>query len=79
MNPILNGMPNPNMAKIKNMFQAFKAAGNPQAMIQNMMKNNPNINEINKLVQTNGSYEQAFRAKAKEMGIDPDEFIKNMN
>ena len=43
-----------------------------------MMGNNPKMQEINALIKQYGSPEQAFRAKAKEMGIDPDEFMKAM-
>jgi hypothetical protein len=45
-------------------------------MVDYMLKNNPQANEINKLIQENGGdLEKAFRVKAKEMGVDPEEII----
>lgn len=49
--------------------------GNPQA-INKMIENNPNIQEVKKLIEENGGdAERAFRQRASEMGIDADEFI----
>jgi hypothetical protein len=42
------------------------------------MMNNPNMQEVSNLIQKCGSPEEAFRQKAQEMGIDPDEFISLM-
>ena len=43
------------------------------------MQNNPNYQKIQELgKQYNGNYEQAFRNTAKQMGIDPDEFINSL-
>lgn len=56
-----------------------KTAGNPQAMVSQMMQNNPNIKRIKEIgEQYNGDYEKAFRDTAKQMGIDPDEFLNNL-
>jgi len=48
---------------------------NPQTMLNQMLKNNPRMSEVNKLIEQYGSPEQAFRHKAQEMGYDPDELI----
>lgn len=46
-------------------------------MVNQMLKNNPQASEIKKLIESNGGdAEKAFRAKAKEMGVDPEEIIK---
>ena len=43
------------------------------------MQNNPNYQKIQELGrQFNGDYEKAFRETAKQMGIDPDEFINSL-
>lgn len=55
------------------MLRMFK--NNPQHILQQMMMNNPKMQEINNLIQQYGSPEKAFRHKAEEMGIDADEFI----
>lgn len=57
----------------------LRSANNPQAMLSQMMQNNPNFQKVQELgKQYNGDYEKAFRETAKQMGIDPDEFINNM-
>ena len=57
----------------------LKNVNNPQAMLSQMMQNNPNFQKVQELgKQYNGDYEKAFRETAKQMGIDPDEFINNM-
>lgn len=41
-----------------------------------MMQNNPNVKELNNLIQqSGGNPEVAFRKKAEEMGINPEEII----
>lgn len=56
----------------------IKSASNPQAMLNQMLQNNPNYKKIQELGQQyNGDYEKAFRDTAKTMGVDPDEFINN--
>lgn len=76
MNPLLNGIsPIPNIGQFKNMFQMIQYSRNPQAMLDKMIAQNPQASEIMKYVDSfNGDYEKAFRAKAQEMGIDPNEF-----
>ena len=57
----------------------LKTASNPQAMVDQMMQNNPNYKQIQELgKQYHGNYEQAFRETAKQMGIDPDDFINSL-
>lgn len=55
----------------------LKNVGNPQAMLSQMMQNNPKGKELQELIQQyGGDPEKAFRAKAQEMGVNPDEIIK---
>lgn len=45
-------------------------------MLNQMMKNNPKMQEVNDLIKQNGgNAEQAFKTKAKEMGIDPNDIL----
>ena len=56
-----------------------KAASNPQAMISQIMQNNPNFKTVQEIGQKyNGNFKQAFYDTAKEMGVDPDEFLKDL-
>lgn len=57
----------------------IKAASNPQEMVNQLIQNNPNFKKAQELGQRyNGDYEKAFRATAKEMGINPEDFLNNM-
>ncbi len=54
------------------MVQSLKTIGNPQMMIQQM----PQYKEVMELVNQNGGdAKSAFYTKAREMGLDPDEFL----
>lgn len=54
----------------------IKSMNNPQAMINMLMQNNPKMQEINGLLQqTGGDGEKAFRLKAQQMGLNPDEAV----
>lgn len=78
MNPLLNGVPNPLIGQFKNMFQMIQYSRNPKAMLDKMIAQNPQASEIMKYVDSfNGDYEKAFKSKAQEMGIDPNEFMSN--
>lgn len=57
------------------MIQKIKSMGNPQMMLQQM----PQYKQVMDYVDANGGdAKSAFYAKAKEMGIDPDEVLKAM-
>lgn len=57
------------------MIQQIKAMGNPQMMIQQMPQYKQIMDYVN---QNGGDAKSAFYAKAKEMGIDPDQIIQAM-
>ena len=45
-------------------------------MLNQIMQNNPKMQEVNELIKQNGgNAEKAFRAKAKEMGVDPNDIL----
>lgn len=80
-NPLLNGLPQnnsllQNLGQIKQAWGMLKSMGNPQAMLGQMLQNNPKMKEVQKLLEeSGGDPEKAFRAKAKEMGVNPDDII----
>lgn len=55
------------------MVQSLKAIGNPQMMIQQMPQYKQVMDYVN---QNGGDAKSAFYAKAKEMGVDPEEILK---
>ena len=58
------------------MMQMIRSSGNPQAMLQQMMQNNPQYQQVMQLVnQAGGDPKQAFYQMANQMGVNPDEII----
>ena len=64
-----------NQNKIAQMVQTLKSIGNPQMMLQNIPQYKQAMDFVN---ACNGDAKSAFYAKAKEMGINPDEIVEAM-
>ena len=70
---------NPMMSQIKQMMNIVKSAQNPQAMLNQMMMNNPNMKQVMDIVnQYGGSPEKAFYAVAEQKGINPQDILDMM-
>jgi len=62
--------------QIRQMIGMIKTSGNPQAMLMQMMQNNPNIKQAMEIVQQyGGDAEKAFYALAEQKGINPQEIL----
>ena len=60
-------------------MQMYRTATNPQAFVQSMMANNPKALEVMNAINANGGDPKAaFYATAKQMGIDPEQFLKSL-
>lgn len=83
MNPmmaILNSGKLSNLAQmaapIKQTMNMVRAAGNPQMMMMQMLGNNPQYAQAQKLIQeSGGDAQKAFYSLANQMGVDPNEVI----
>lgn len=54
----------------------MKSTNNPQMLVSQLINNDPRMAEINKLIeQSGGDPEKAFRAKAQELGVNPDDVM----
>ena len=54
-----------------------RAAKNPQAMLTQLMGNNPAMAQAQALIrESGGDPQKAFYALAKQKGIDPNEILK---
>lgn len=61
---------------IKQAMNMVRAASNPSAALNQMLTQNPNYQQINKLIQENGGDAQkAFYSLANQMGIDPQQIL----
>lgn len=77
MNPILNQLFGNN--SILSMFQMVRNAQDPNAMIQLLMQQNPQMKQVMDVVnQYGGDAKQAFYSTAKQMGKDPNAIINNL-
>ena len=67
---------NPMIGQVKQMMGMLKTAQNPQAMLNQMMMNNPKLKEVMDLVnQYGGDPEKAFYSLAEQKGINPQEVL----
>lgn len=70
---------NQTLGPIKNMMNQLKAVQNPQALLQNMLNQNPNIQQAIQYVNQNGGDPKAaFYKLAQEQGIDPESLMKQI-
>ena len=66
------------MGPIKQMMNMVRAAKDPQAMLNMLAMQNPQLKQVMDIVQKHGGDPMAaFKATAEEMGVNPDE-IMNM-
>ena len=68
------GAINPQLGQIKNLASILRNAGNPQALLQSMLAQNPQVNQaVNYIKQNGGDPKTAFEKLASERGFDPKE------
>ena len=71
------GKSQPAMGQIKQMMQMVRSAGNPQAMLQQLAMNNPQVRQVMEIVQKHGGDPMtAFREEAEARGVDPEEILR---
>lgn len=67
---------NPATGKVKQMMGMVKAAQNPQAMINQLMMNNPQMKQAMEIVNKyNGDANKAFCELAQQNGINPQDIM----
>ena len=65
-----------NLGKIKGMMNMLRSGGNPQAMMQGLMQNNPQMGAVMELVnQHGGDARAAFYDLARQKGVDPNQIL----
>lgn len=67
-----------NMAQLRNIYQSISSSANPMQALQQMMGSNPKFAQINNLFRQGQTPEGVFRNMAKQRGIDPDQFIREL-
>lgn len=64
------------MGRVKQMAQMLRASNNPQAMLNQILSQNPQVNQI--ISQYGGDPKTAFYKYAEANGINPDEILNMM-
>lgn len=70
---------NPQLAQMQNMLMQARRSGNPQAFVQQMLRQNPQI--ANQLMSMLGSQDpqQVAMTMAQQSGIDPSKIVELVN
>ena len=67
----------PNLQAIKQMAGMVRSANNPQALLQSMAQNNPQLKQVLDVVQQAGNDPQkAFYAACEQRGVNPQTIIE---
>ena len=61
------------------LMQMLQGGNNPQVLIQNMMKNNPQLNGIVQQAQKSGDVKKFVMQYAKQRNIDIEPLMKMVN
>ena len=71
----------PQIRQAKNLLQQFRSGPNAQLAMNQFFMNNPQLKTVMNFVQNEhkGNAKEAFYDYAKQMGINPDEFINQLN
>ena len=82
-NPFFNGFRQTgngiNMGQVKKIYDMLRNSNNPNLLLDNLVKQNPQMAQTVNLIKSNGNYEQVFRNMCQQRGINDDEFVKDMN
>lgn len=74
---IAQTMSSKNIDSYVNLARMIKGANNPVSMISNLLNRIPGLGKAVNLINQSGTNPREFYYKlAKEMGVDPDEFLK---
>ena len=73
---MLDMMRGQQLSQVKRLLNLVRSSQNPQAMMYQMMQNNPQLKQaVEYINQNGGNPRDAFYALAKERGVDPNEIL----
>ena len=76
MNPILQQIGKQNTNNYRNMFSMIRNARNPQALLNQMVQNNPQYRQVMQMIQNSGGdAKTAFYNECSRRGVNPDEIL----
>jgi len=69
---------NQSIEQVRGLMQQVKNAQNPQAMLAQLLQNNPNVPAIANMLRNNGSLESIARQMAQAQNIDINQLINQL-
>lgn len=78
INPILQRIQQSNINNIQNVMNMVRSSGNPQAMLMQMAKQNPQVRQAMDIASKYGNPKEAFYAEAQKRGIDPNTILNQL-
>ena len=64
------------MQNVRQMMGMLNSSQNPQAMMNSMIQNNPNLKQVMDLInKSGGDPQKAFYALAEQKGVNPQEIL----
>lgn len=80
MNPLMQMMggqaANPAIQSIKRMMGMYRAAQNPQAVLQQMAQQNPMVGQI--MQMSRGNLKDTFYQMCQQQGVNPDDVLNQL-
>lgn len=67
-----------NIRTVKALANMIKTAKDPQAMLNHLASQNPQLKEILELTSSGKSYKDLFYEKAEQMGVDPEMILRQL-
>ena len=79
INPIAQtmGITN-NIRAVKSLMTMVKSAKDPNAMLQYMASQNPQLKSVMDMASSGKSPRDLFYEKAQEMGVDPEDILRQL-
>ena len=67
---------NPNFAQIRNLMSAARGAKDSEAIMEQMIANNPQYQQAyTQMKQEGGTLKEVFMNRAKSLGVNPDDVL----
>lgn len=75
MNPLMKHTDN-GIEQIRNMMNMYQNLGNPQAMLQNLCRQNPMLASV--VNASGGNLKDAFYKLCNQQGVNPDDILNQL-
>lgn len=73
-----NPMNTMDMNSLRNAYKLLTTSTNPMQLFENLASHNPNFKPILDALKGGTNPQQIFESMCKQRGIDPQEFLKNI-